>query len=110
MLIEARVLSGNDGVLEIGGDLIERKELVMLAIRCAVDQGLEAAFDVDGGRRRVDPAESYKGHRSQQPESCHGDGDPAEREEKKSPGEEMLFAEKRRAKHRCRYGRDFGHA
>ena len=56
VLIEEPVLGGDDGVLKLGGDLAEGNELVARAIGLAVNPGLEAALDVDGGGGRIDPA------------------------------------------------------
>jgi len=40
VLVEASVLSGDDSMLEIGGDLAERKECVAFAIGRVVYPGL----------------------------------------------------------------------
>ena len=55
VLVEAGVLGGDDGVLEIGRDLGERNKFVALAIGVVVNPGLKAALDVHGGGGRVDP-------------------------------------------------------
>ena len=78
VLIETRVFCGDDGVLEIGRDLVDREEGVALAIRFAVHPGLHAAFDVDGGGGRVDPAEGEKGERGEGPDEDDAEGDPFE--------------------------------
>src|SRR3974390_1097543 len=49
VLVEARVLRGDYGVLEIGGDLAERNEFVVFVIRSVVNPGLQAALDVHRG-------------------------------------------------------------
>ncbi|SPE44079.1 hypothetical protein SBA7_290007 [Candidatus Sulfotelmatobacter sp. SbA7] len=74
VVVEVGVLGGDYGVLEIGRDLIERNKLVALAIRGVVNPGLEAALDVNGGGRRVDPTGGHKDQRSQRPEKQHADG------------------------------------
>ena len=55
VLIEARVFGGDDSVLEIRRDLVERNEPVALAIRRVVNPGLQPAFDVHRGCWWVDP-------------------------------------------------------
>jgi hypothetical protein len=54
VLVEARVLGGDDGVLEVGRDLVYGDELVVGVVRLVMNEGLEAALDVDGGGGRVD--------------------------------------------------------
>ena len=67
VLVEARVLGGDDGVLEVGRDLAERNECVAFLIGLAVDQGLYTALDVQCGRGRVDPSGGHKGQRGKRP-------------------------------------------
>src|SRR5215469_2196905 len=55
VLVEVRVLCGDDSVLEVGRDLGERNELVAFAIRREVTPGLQAALDVHRGCGWVDP-------------------------------------------------------
>jgi hypothetical protein len=74
VLVEARVFSGDHGVLEVGRDLAEGNEFVVLVVGRAVDEGLEAALDVDSGRRRVDPLGSDEGERGGEPGSDEGEG------------------------------------
>jgi hypothetical protein len=78
MLVEASVLRGDDGVLEVGGDLGEREIGFARVIGLVLEPGLEAALDVDGGRRRVDPAEGDEEQRGQQPERDEAEAEPAE--------------------------------
>jgi hypothetical protein len=47
VLVEARVLRGDDSVLELGRDLAERNELVAFVIRSVVNPSLQVALDVD---------------------------------------------------------------
>jgi hypothetical protein len=63
MLIEARVLRGDDSVLEVRRDLAERNEFVMCQVGLVVNESLEAALDMDRGCRWVDPAGGYEGER-----------------------------------------------
>ena len=49
VLVEARVLSGDNGVLEVGRDLAKRNEFVALVIRSVVNPRLQVALDVDCG-------------------------------------------------------------
>ncbi len=46
VLVEARVLRGDDSVLEIRRDLAERNEFVAFVIRSVVNPGLQVALDV----------------------------------------------------------------
>jgi hypothetical protein len=63
VLVEARVLRRNYGVLEIGRDLPERNEFVAFVIRTVVNPGLQAPLDVHRGCRWVDPPGGQKGQR-----------------------------------------------
>ena len=67
VLVEACVLRGDDGVLEIGRDLAERNKFVAFLIRRAVNPGLHAALDVHGGGRWVDPPGGHKEQRGKRP-------------------------------------------
>ena len=59
MQVEARILGGDDSVLEIGRNLIEGNELVTLLVWLAARPGLHATLDLHRGRGRVDP---FGGH------------------------------------------------
>lgn len=61
VLVEARVLGGDDSVLEIGRDLAEWDEGVAGAVGLVVYPGLQAALDVDRGGGWVDPPRGHKG-------------------------------------------------
>lgn len=78
MLIEATVLGGDDGVLEIGRDLAEGDELVTRVVGLAVNPGLHAALDVDDGGGRIDPAEGDEGEGGEGPEYGEGEEEAAE--------------------------------
>jgi len=65
VLVESRVLSGDDGMLEVWRDLAERDECVVLAIGLVVHPGLEAALDVDCCGGRVDPPGGHKEQRGE---------------------------------------------
>jgi hypothetical protein len=77
VLVEARVLRGDDSVLEIGRDLAERNEFVAFVIRRVVNPGLQAALDVHRGCRRVDPPGGHKDQRGKRPEKHHSDDKPS---------------------------------
>ena len=76
VLVEARILRGDDGVLEIGRDLAEWNESVALVIRLLVNPCLPAALDVHGGCRRVDPLGGHKHQRGKQPKRHHAEAKP----------------------------------
>lgn len=78
MPVKARVLSGDDGVLEVGRDLIHGDEDVALMIGSAVEEGLHAAFDADGGGGRVNEAQGDESERGKQPS---GDQDEHQKEQ-----------------------------
>ena len=67
VLVEARVFSGDHGVLEVGRDLAQRNEVVVLVVGLAVNEGLHAPLHVDRGRGRVDPLRSDEGERGERP-------------------------------------------
>jgi hypothetical protein len=77
VLIEARVLSGDYSVLEIGRDLAERNEFVAFMIRHVVNPGLQAALGVHHGRRRVDPPGGHKDQCGKRPKKHHADDKPS---------------------------------
>src|SRR5579859_1714950 len=60
MLVEARILRGDNSMLEIGRDLAQRNEFVSFAIRRVVNPGLQPALYVHRGGRRVDPPGNHK--------------------------------------------------
>lgn len=99
VLVEARILGGDDGVLEIGCDAAEGNECIAFMIRAALHPGLQAALDVDGGCRRVDPAGSYKGEGGKRPQGYYSDRKPSQdrsegegsrREESRGKGSEEM--------------------
>jgi hypothetical protein len=55
VLVETRVFSGDDRMLEIGRDLTQWNEFVSFAIWRVVNPGLQAAFYMHHSGRRVDP-------------------------------------------------------
>ena len=67
VLVEARVFSGDDGVLKVRRDLAQRNELVVFVVGLAVNEGLQAALHVHSGRGRVNPFGSHEGERGQRP-------------------------------------------
>src|SRR5208282_1212442 len=77
VLVEARVLRGDNSVLEIGRDLAERNEFVAFAIRSVVNPGLQAALEVHRGCRWVDPPGGQKDQRGKRPNKHHADGKPS---------------------------------
>jgi len=78
VMVEARVLRGDDSVLEVGRDLAERNELVAFAIRLVMNPGLHAALDVYCGCGWVDPSSSHKGQRGKRPKKQHSDDKPSD--------------------------------
>jgi len=68
MQVEARVLGGDHGVLEIGRDLIEWNEVVALVIVRLVNPGLQTALRLHGGGGRVDPTSSNEEQSGEGPE------------------------------------------
>jgi hypothetical protein len=88
VLIETRVLRGDDSVLKIGRYLAERNELVALAIRRAVKPGLQSALYVHRGRRRIDPPVRHEHQSGLRPDKgrekqCAND-DPRNKESKEA--------------------------
>src|SRR5579863_7277030 len=77
VLVEARVLRGDYGVLEMGLDLAERNECVAFVIWSVVNPCLQMALDVHSCSRWVDPADGQKNQRSKQPNEGHADGKPS---------------------------------
>ncbi len=77
VLVEARILRGDDSVLEMGRNLAERNEFVAFLIRLVVNPGLHAALDVQGGGRRVDPARGHKEQGGKRPIKYHADDKPS---------------------------------
>jgi len=68
VLVEARVLRGDDGVLEVGGDLAEGDEGVALLVGLVVNPGLETALDMDSGGGWIDPVGGDEGERQKHPQ------------------------------------------
>jgi hypothetical protein len=56
VLVEARILGGDDSVLEIRRDLADRNKRVAFVIWRVVNPSLHVALDVHGGCRWVDPS------------------------------------------------------
>jgi len=84
MLVEAGIFRGDDGVLQIARNLVERNEFVALAIGSAVHPGLHAALQVHGGGGRVDPAKSHQSERGKGPKKGEGEEQPAKEGAKKA--------------------------
>jgi hypothetical protein len=84
VLVEARVLGGNDRVLEIARDLAERNELVAFMIRRVANPGLHAALDVHRSCGWVDPAGRYKHQSGKQPKKYDADESPSNKGSKES--------------------------
>ena len=84
MLIEARILGGDDRVLEIERDLAERNEFVVFVIRRVVNPSLQVALDVHRGCRRVDPPGSQKDQRRERPSKNQADGKPSRKRPEKT--------------------------
>ena len=77
VLIELRVLRGDYSVLKISRDLAERNELVVFAVRRAVNQGLQVALDVYRRRWWIDPPGGHKDQRGKRPKKHHADDKPS---------------------------------
>ena len=76
VLVEVRILRSDDGVLEIGRDLGERNEFVALAIRGAVNPGLQTALHVHRCGGWVDPPGGDKDQRGKRPKKRKADDKP----------------------------------
>jgi hypothetical protein len=63
VLVEVRVLCGDDSVLEVGRDLAEWNEFVAFAIGRVANPRLQAALDVHRGGWGVDPPGGDKDER-----------------------------------------------
>jgi len=85
VLVEARVLRGDDRVLQMGRDLAERKEGITFLIRFVMHPGLYAALYMHRGGRRVNPARCYQRQRGQQPKKRRIEDEPS-----KTRSENML--------------------
>jgi hypothetical protein len=79
VLVEARVLCGDDSMLEIGRDLVQRNEFVSLAIGGVANLGLKAALHVHHGCRWVDPPGGQKQQCGKRPQKHHTDDKPSEK-------------------------------
>ena len=75
VLVEAGVLSGDDGVLEFWGDLGDGNEPVALVIGSAVNEGLKAALRLHSCGGWVDPAEGDEGAHGESPGEGESDRD-----------------------------------
>ena len=84
MLVEARVFSRDDSMLEIGGDLAQRNEFVSFLIRRVVNQGLQAALHVYCGGRWVDPSGSHEDQHSEQPKKRCSEKKPSNKRSEKA--------------------------
>ena len=78
VLVEARVLRGDDSMLEIWRDLAHRHEFVPLVIGGVVNPGLQAALNVHHGCRWVDPPSGHNEQRGKRPEKRRTDNEPSE--------------------------------
>jgi hypothetical protein len=77
MFVEVRVFRGDHRVLQIERDLTHGYESVAFVIRLMLNPRLQAALDMHGCRRRVDPPGSYKNQHSKQPKKRQSDNKPA---------------------------------
>jgi hypothetical protein len=80
VLVEARVLCGDDSVLEIRRDQTEGYEFVSFVIRHGLIPALQAALDLHRSCWRVDPSECYKHQRGKQPEKRCTEAKPSNKE------------------------------
>ncbi len=78
VLVEACIFSGDYGVLKVWRYLAEGDELVARVVGLVVDEGLEAALDVDGRGGRVDKAGGNEREHRKEPAAHDGDDEPAE--------------------------------
>jgi hypothetical protein len=70
-------------VLDVGGDLVERNEFVLLVVWLAVDPGLHSTLDVHGGGRRIDPPRGYEGECGERPEKHENEDEPSKKQSKR---------------------------
>ena len=77
MPVKARILGGNDSVLEIGRDSAKRNEFVPFLIRRVLKPGLQSALDVHRGCRWVDPSDGNKQQRRKRPKKQRADDKPS---------------------------------
>jgi hypothetical protein len=66
-------------VLEIGRDLADGDECVALVVGRAMQEGLQAALDVEGGCGWVNPACGHEGERGKRPQSHRHDDKPSKK-------------------------------
>src|ERR1700733_8935246 len=82
--VKASILCGDDSVLEIGRDLIERYKFVAFVIRRAVDPALQATLDLHRGCRWVDPPDGYEHQHGKQPKKRCTDAKPSNIEDRRA--------------------------
>jgi hypothetical protein len=90
MLVKARILRGDYGVLEFERDLAERNEFVAFVIRSVVNPNLQVALDVHRGRRWIEPPSGKKDQGGKRPKKHHADGKPSTQGTEKTPPKRCL--------------------
>ena len=86
VLVEARILRGDHGVLEIGRNLAQWNELVSFVIGLVANPGLQTALHVNRGRWWVDPTGRHKEQNGNGPKKRRCDEKPS------SEGSQREFA------------------
>jgi hypothetical protein len=76
VLAEARVFSGDNGVLKLPGDTGDGDRLVALGVALAGEPGLDAALDLDGSGEGRDPLENEQAEGERAVEYKRGGGQP----------------------------------
>src|SRR5262249_50128910 len=80
VLIESRVFGGNDSVLEINRDLLQRHEFIPFVIGGAVNPRLKAALHMHGSGGWLDPSGCYQQQDGERPERRHSDEERSQKE------------------------------
>jgi hypothetical protein len=85
VLVEAHIFRGDDRVLEIGRDLIDRNGFVAVVIGRVVNPGLQSALDVHRGGRWINPPKGQKAHHGKRKTSATPKDKPQNKGSEKAP-------------------------
>ena len=99
MLVKAGVFGSDDGVLEIGGNLAKRNEIVALVIGGVVNPRLEAALEVHGGGWGIDPAGGDEEQGGKGPKKRDSEEEPAKQGAEKASATRGIGGWERRFRH-----------